>query len=409
MRREKSLSILSRKFIQMFLEGKMLRGEDVISLETVAKTVLAATSKDVVVDGPKVKTRVRRLYDIANVLSSVGLIKKIRVLDENEASKAAFRWTGVVSPRFLRGHKRRTTSHSTDQEAHRTSVQQEQIAKASDSAKARLCYTSPGQAFPTALHDGVAHAPPNNFPAYLLVDFMQTPDTSSSLTQSEDHTMRKAALMSVTCPKGRALPLDSLPNPLSMLEYHQKKLKSFMLRYCSQWHNWQQMARECRSNGHPTPPPLPNERTLKSPVPMQSVELLRENSPALDPALIPLAPAPDPAKVNVVLPTTNNANVFTTSTKFPNKLGKFSTQSIQQWRTSNLSLVKRENCENANAIKSYKRPRSLPNLRHSSADALGMLGRSTTGAMDERSPSRRRRIAKPNLLNDLSPNRWGNK
>ena len=34
----------------------MLRGEDVISLETVAKTVLAATSKDVVEDGPKVKS-----------------------------------------------------------------------------------------------------------------------------------------------------------------------------------------------------------------------------------------------------------------------------------------------------------------------------------------------------------------
>ena len=31
------------------------------------------------------------------------------------------------------------------------------------------------------------------------------------------------------------------------------ELKSFMLRYCSQWHNWQQMARECRSNGHVSP------------------------------------------------------------------------------------------------------------------------------------------------------------
>ena len=83
MRREKSLSILSRKFIQMFLEGKvreldvcshmnfvvfsffqeqktramqLLRGEDVISLETVAKTVLAATAKGMVEDGPKVKS-----------------------------------------------------------------------------------------------------------------------------------------------------------------------------------------------------------------------------------------------------------------------------------------------------------------------------------------------------------------
>lgn len=51
--------------------------------------------------------RVRRLYDIANVLASVGLIKKIRVLDENEASKAAFRWTGAVSPRFLEGNQKR--------------------------------------------------------------------------------------------------------------------------------------------------------------------------------------------------------------------------------------------------------------------------------------------------------------
>ena len=27
------------------------------------------------------------------------------------------------------------------------------------------------------------------------------------------------------------------------------ELKAFMLRYCSQWHSWQQMATECRSNG----------------------------------------------------------------------------------------------------------------------------------------------------------------
>lgn len=39
----------------------------------------------------KLKTKIRRLYDIANVLTSLGLIKKCR----SESKKPAFQWVGL--------------------------------------------------------------------------------------------------------------------------------------------------------------------------------------------------------------------------------------------------------------------------------------------------------------------------
>ena len=41
------------------------------------------------------KTRIRRLYDIANVLTSLGLIKKVHVREER-GRKPAFKWLGPV-------------------------------------------------------------------------------------------------------------------------------------------------------------------------------------------------------------------------------------------------------------------------------------------------------------------------
>lgn len=41
--------------------------------------------------GNKIKTKIRRLYDIANVFSSLGLIKKTQLMNK----KPAFEWIGL--------------------------------------------------------------------------------------------------------------------------------------------------------------------------------------------------------------------------------------------------------------------------------------------------------------------------
>lgn len=43
-------------------------------------------------DAQKLKTKVRRLYDIANVLQSIGLIEKT---NQTHNKKPAFRWIGI--------------------------------------------------------------------------------------------------------------------------------------------------------------------------------------------------------------------------------------------------------------------------------------------------------------------------
>ena len=40
------------------------------------------------------KTRIRRLYDIANILQSLQLIQKVQVTESNGVKKPAFQYTG---------------------------------------------------------------------------------------------------------------------------------------------------------------------------------------------------------------------------------------------------------------------------------------------------------------------------
>ncbi|KAH7307017.1 hypothetical protein KP509_22G042300 [Ceratopteris richardii] len=82
-RREKSLGLLSQKFVQLFLAST----SKVVSLEEAAKTLLGDCKEP-----SKLKTKVRRLYDIANILSSLQLIEKTH---ETKNRKPAFRWLGV--------------------------------------------------------------------------------------------------------------------------------------------------------------------------------------------------------------------------------------------------------------------------------------------------------------------------
>ncbi|XP_072511539.1 transcription factor E2F7 isoform X1 [Notamacropus eugenii] len=88
-RKDKSLRIMSQKFVMLFLVSKT----KIVTLDVAAK-ILIEESQDVV-DHSKFKTKVRRLYDIANVLTSLVLIKKVHVTEER-GRKPAFKWIGPV-------------------------------------------------------------------------------------------------------------------------------------------------------------------------------------------------------------------------------------------------------------------------------------------------------------------------
>lgn len=80
-KREKSLEMLSIGFLKLFLHWK-----HVMTLEEAARKLSYKS-----IDDHKIKTKIRRLYDIANVFKSLGLIKKTTLSD---TKKPAFEWVG---------------------------------------------------------------------------------------------------------------------------------------------------------------------------------------------------------------------------------------------------------------------------------------------------------------------------
>ncbi|XP_019508740.1 PREDICTED: transcription factor E2F7 isoform X1 [Hipposideros armiger] len=88
-RKDKSLRIMSQKFVMLFLVSKT----KIVTLDVAAK-ILIEESQDTP-DHSKFKTKVRRLYDIANVLTSLALIEKVHVTEER-GRKPAFKWIGPV-------------------------------------------------------------------------------------------------------------------------------------------------------------------------------------------------------------------------------------------------------------------------------------------------------------------------
>uniref|UniRef100_A0A673WCS4 Transcription factor E2F8 n=1 Tax=Salmo trutta TaxID=8032 RepID=A0A673WCS4_SALTR len=87
-RKDKSLRVMSQKFVMLFLVST----PRVVSLEVAAR-ILIGEDQVVDQDKSKFKTKVRRLYDIANVLRSLKLIEKVHVTEER-GRKPAFEWTG---------------------------------------------------------------------------------------------------------------------------------------------------------------------------------------------------------------------------------------------------------------------------------------------------------------------------
>ncbi|WVZ12870.1 hypothetical protein V8G54_017400 [Vigna mungo] len=81
-RREKSLALLTQNFVKLFVCSNV----ELISLDEAAKLLLGDAHNTSIM-----RTKVRRLYDIANVLSSMNLIEKTHTSDTR---KPAFRWLG---------------------------------------------------------------------------------------------------------------------------------------------------------------------------------------------------------------------------------------------------------------------------------------------------------------------------
>lgn len=79
----KSLGNFCQQFIALFAGYK-----DVISLEEAARLISEGNS----IEDKILKTKIRRLYDIANVLQSIGLIEKTHCSNNR---KPAFRWIGL--------------------------------------------------------------------------------------------------------------------------------------------------------------------------------------------------------------------------------------------------------------------------------------------------------------------------
>ncbi|KAG7454674.1 hypothetical protein MATL_G00262300 [Megalops atlanticus] len=105
-RKDKSLRIMSQKFVMLFLVSETRT----VTLDVAAK-ILIEESQDTG-SHSKYKTKVRRLYDIANILTSLALIQKVYVKEER-GRKPAFRWIGPTEFHTHGGPASLTTQKGT--------------------------------------------------------------------------------------------------------------------------------------------------------------------------------------------------------------------------------------------------------------------------------------------------------
>ncbi|XP_064616742.1 transcription factor E2F8-like [Liolophura sinensis] len=87
-RKDKSLGIMSQRFLMLFLVSK----PRTVNLDLSAKLLIGDPNIDRT-ENAKFKTKIRRLYDIANILTSLDLIRKVHVT-EIRGRKPAFKYIG---------------------------------------------------------------------------------------------------------------------------------------------------------------------------------------------------------------------------------------------------------------------------------------------------------------------------
>jgi len=103
-RKDKSLGVLTRRFLRKLAGAPVMHGHPILSLEDAARQLVdpvvdsgsAPTGAPVAEPSPAedaavLKTKLRRLYDIANVLSSVYIVDKLQV----DSRKPACRFVGI--------------------------------------------------------------------------------------------------------------------------------------------------------------------------------------------------------------------------------------------------------------------------------------------------------------------------
>lgn len=112
-KREKSLEMLSIGFLKLFLHWK-----SIMTLEEAARK-LSPTD----IDTHKIKTKIRRLYDIANVFKSLGLIQKTSII---ETKKPAFLWVGTIGLDKFKEKLKFDLAQNNEEEVEQTNIKTEE-------------------------------------------------------------------------------------------------------------------------------------------------------------------------------------------------------------------------------------------------------------------------------------------
>ncbi|NXO93198.1 E2F8 factor, partial [Certhia brachydactyla] len=134
-RKYKSLRVMSQKFVMLFLVST----PQIVSLEVAAKILIGEDQLEDL-DKSKFKTKIRRLYDIANVLSSLKLIKKVHVTEER-GRKPAFKWTGPEVLPNTQDTKLEATSTASSPPISESIPSKEQCSKALFPSKGKQNFT----------------------------------------------------------------------------------------------------------------------------------------------------------------------------------------------------------------------------------------------------------------------------
>ncbi|NWS90849.1 E2F8 factor, partial [Toxostoma redivivum] len=134
-RKYKSLRVMSQKFVMLFLVST----PQIVSLEVAAKILIGEDQLEDL-DKSKFKTKIRRLYDIANVLSSLKLIKKVHVTEER-GRKPAFKWTGPEVLPNTQDTKLEATSTACSPPISESIPSKEQCSKALFPSKGKQNFT----------------------------------------------------------------------------------------------------------------------------------------------------------------------------------------------------------------------------------------------------------------------------
>ncbi|NXQ30530.1 E2F8 factor, partial [Alaudala cheleensis] len=134
-RKYKSLRVMSQKFVMLFLVST----PQIVSLEVAAKILIGEDQLEDL-DKSKFKTKIRRLYDIANVLSSLKLIKKVHVTEER-GRKPAFKWTGPEVLPNTQDIKLEATSTACSPPIPESIPSKEQCSKALFPSKGKQSFT----------------------------------------------------------------------------------------------------------------------------------------------------------------------------------------------------------------------------------------------------------------------------